>query len=84
MMNEIHKRGPIACGIGVTPAFLNYTDGIFEDKTGFKELTHDVSIVGWGEENGVKYWLGRNSWGSYWGIKGLFKIVRGVDNMGVE
>jgi len=77
-------RGPIACGMAVTAEFVNYTGGIFEDKTGAKDIDHDISIVGWDEENGVKYWLGRNSWGSYWGENGLFRIVRGSNNLAIE
>lgn len=84
MKQEIYQRGPIACGIAVTPALMNYTGGIFEDKTGEKDIDHEVSVVGWGVENGVKYWLVRNSWGSYWGEKGFFRIVRGVDNLAIE
>nr|QBH22551.1 cathepsin 36 [Philasterides dicentrarchi] len=84
MMNEIYQRGPIACGCGTTRAFYNYTEGIFVDTTGVTSLTHDCAVVGWGEENGVKYWLGRNSFGSYWGMKGMFKIIRGVNNLGIE
>lgn len=63
---------------------MNYHGGIFEDTTGKTEITHDISIVGWGVENGTKYWLGRNSWGTYWGIDGFFKIVRGKNNLAVE
>jgi len=62
---------------------LTYTSGIFYDKTGAKELEHAISVVGYGEENGEKYWLIRNSWGEYWGISGFFKLVRGVDNIGI-
>ena len=84
MMNEIYKRGPISCGVAVTAEFEKYTDGIFEDTTGAKDIDHSISVVGWGVENGKKYWLVRNSWGTYWGMKGFFKIVRGVDNLGIE
>jgi len=67
MMNEIQQRGPITCAISVTQALVNYTSGIFNDSTGRKELDHDISVTGWGEEDDVKYWIIRNSWGSYWG-----------------
>lgn len=84
MMQEIYQRGPIACGIAVPPGLMNYTGGIYEDKTGAKEIDHEVSVVGWGVENGTKYWLVRNSWGSYWGESGFFRVVRGVDNIAIE
>jgi len=86
MMKEISERGPIACTVAVTPEFEAY-DGtsIFEDKTGAKSLDHSISVVGYGtSEDGVDYWIGRNSWGTYWGNLGFFKIVRGVDNLGIE
>ena len=67
IMNEIYQRGPVTCAIAVTEALINYTGGVFVDKTGRVELDHDISITGWGEENETKYWIIRNSWGSYWG-----------------
>lgn len=84
MMKEL-RNGPITCGIACNHAFTwEYSAGIFYDTTGFKELDHDVEIVGWGEEDGVKFWHARNSWGTFWGMNGFFKIVRGVDNLGIE
>ena len=84
MMAEIFSRGPIVCGTAVTDEFEKYTGGIFEDKTGITAITHDVEVAGFGEENGVKYWIVRNSWGTYWGEGGWYRIVRGTNNMGLE
>ena len=85
MMAEIAKNGPIACAIDATDElFYNYTGGIFEDKTGAQSLNHGISVVGYGEENGVKFWHVRNSWGDTWGEKGFFRVVRGKNNIGIE
>ena len=83
-MQEIYQRGPIACGVAVPDALENYTGGIFEDKTGDVNIVHDISVVGWGVENGTKYWTVRNSWGHHFGEAGFFRVVRGVNNIAIE
>merc|ERR1711881_780921 len=84
MLAELHARGPIACTIAVTEALEKYTGGIFKDTTGAKGLDHEIELVGWGVENGEKYWIIRNSWGTYWGEQGWLRLIRGVNNLGVE
>lgn len=84
MMNEIFQNGPITCAIAVTEALVNYTGGVFKDETGRKDLDHDISVVGWGVDGNQSYWIVRNSWGTYWGEGGLFRLVRGEDNLGIE
>jgi cathepsin X len=85
ILAEISARGPIACTIAVTAEFEAYTGGVFDDTTGAKGLDHSISVAGWGvDSTGTKYWIGRNSWGTYWGETGWFRIIRGVDNLGIE
>lgn len=58
------------CDIESTELFHRYAGGIFKEYVHDIEDTtnHVVTIAGWGEtESGEKYWIGRNSWGTYWG-----------------
>ena len=50
-----------------------------------QNLNHAISIVGWGvDAKEGPYWVGRNSWGHYWGELGFFRIERGNNTLGVE
>jgi hypothetical protein len=61
-MAEIYERGPMACGIDSRLLHF-YTGGILVlNNTDPPIHDHLVSIAGWGEENGLKYWIIRNSW----------------------
>ena len=85
MKNEIYLYGPIGCGIEVTSRFENYTTGVYEEWLPFYRINHEVAIVGWGiTQEGVEYWIGRNSWGSFWGEGGMFRIKMYKNNLGIE
>jgi len=44
-------------------------------------LTHAVLIVGYGIEDGLHYWLIKNSWGEATSAAGYFKLARNANNM---
>lgn len=37
-------------------------------------MYHAVKVIGWGQQDGMDYWLAVNTWNSSWGDNGLFKI----------
>ncbi|CAL6054727.1 Cathepsin_B [Hexamita inflata] len=77
-------QGTVQTGFTVYSDFNYYTGGIYQHKFGSIEGGHAVVIVGYGEQNGTKYWDVRNSWGTSWGEKGYFRIVRGKNECDFE
>ena len=83
MQREIFARGPIACSLNAVPLHT-YTGGVMRSDEP-ASLNHAISIVGWGTDpKEGPYWIGRNSWGHYWGEMGFFRLERGNDTLGVE
>ena len=96
MMAELHANGPISCGIEATDTFeTQYNqivegqgDYIYRETLRFPQINHEISIVGYGKDanTGEQYWIGRNSWGTYWGDYGFFYLPMGdkTTNLAVE
>jgi len=85
IMAEVYARGPVTCGLVCPDEFVyGYQGGIYHYRGNETDVDHDVEVVGWGEEDGVPFWKVRNSWGTYWGEDGFFRIVRGLNNLRIE
>ncbi|XP_063375830.1 cathepsin L-like proteinase [Cydia fagiglandana] len=75
----LYETGPLAALI-IGSDLFHYEKGIMTPDLcthgGVVYVCH-VLIVGYGIENGTKYWTCKNSWGSKWGEHGYFRIKRG-------
>jgi cathepsin B len=84
IQNEMMKNGPVQVGFNVYKDFYAYETGVYHHVTGRRLGYHAVKMVGWGVEDGVKYWRIANSWNTTWGEDGFFRIVRGTNECGIE
>jgi len=64
--------------------FEDYVGGIYHHVTGDMAGGHAVKVVGWGVEDGEKYWVIANSWNPHWGEGGFFRIRRGTNECDIE
>ena len=74
---------PVSVGIqSQSNYFKLYSSGVLTAEhvdTG-QPIDHAVSLIGFGQENGRRYWVLRNSWGTDWGEDGYFRLEREEDN----
>lgn len=73
--NALVNYGPVEVGMAVYYDFFSYSGGIYYHTTNNLAGYHAVAIIGYGSEDGVSYWIVKNSWGSDWGENGYFRIM---------
>lgn len=88
LMRDIYENGPATVGLDAPSNLFTYRSGVFQchktkhEGTNLKDLrpweatNHAVLVYGWGVEKDQPYWLLKNSWGTFWGENGFFKIPR--------
>jgi cathepsin B len=84
IQREIMTHGPVEGAFTVYADFPTYKSGVYQHQSGSALGGHAIKILGWGVENGTKFWWVANSWNEDWGDNGFFKILRGVNHCGIE
>jgi len=87
-MQAVLKQ-PLSIAFNVADSAIYYDSGIIDSdeckKNTNDDLNHAINLVGYGTDkaSGKDYWVIRNSWSTYWGDQGYFKVVRGEKDCGV-
>ena len=71
------EGGPVETAFTVYEDFYSYTSGVYIHTWGGVVGGHAVKIVGWGKQGDINYWIIHNSWGTDWGMDGIFWIEFG-------
>eukprot|EP00123_Amoebidium_parasiticum_P015299 comp22882_c0_seq1/m.36152 comp22882_c0_seq1/g.36152 ORF comp22882_c0_seq1/g.36152 comp22882_c0_seq1/m.36152 type:complete len:557 (-) comp22882_c0_seq1:489-2159(-) len=82
MKDALANVGPLAVAFDASQeSFTFYSSGVYYDPNCTKVLDHAVVAVGYGTTSeGEDFWLVKNSWSTYWGEMGYFRIARNRDN----
>ncbi|KAM4893080.1 pro-cathepsin H isoform 2-T2 [Sylvia borin] len=86
MVEAVGKHNPVSFAFEVTSNFMHYRKGVYSNprcEHTPDKVNHAVLAVGYGEEDGIPYWIVKNSWGRLWGMQGYFLIERGKNMCGL-
>ena len=76
----VYEHGAVVGTVVARGPFSRYSRGIFAGCNPYRtRLDHAITVVGYGSEGGVDYWLIKNSWGTSWGENGYMRLKRGVN-----
>ncbi|MGB6680558.1 MAG: C1 family peptidase, partial [Candidatus Bathyarchaeia archaeon] len=73
------QDGPVVAAMDVYDDFFSYSGGIYQHTSGGYAGGHAITIVGYNNTEG--YWIAKNSWDTWWGENGWFKIAFGECNI---
>jgi len=88
LFDAITNKGPVAVAFQVAGDFQSYRSGVYDStrcKSGPMDVNHAVLAVGYDTDasSGKPYWIVKNSWGTSFGMKGYFNMVRNKNMCGI-
>jgi len=78
LVRALAESGPVAVSVAADTWF-SYESGVFNGCGKDAVIDHAVVALGYGEENGKKFWVIQNSWGQDWGEQGRIRLERHDD-----
>ena len=84
-MMEAVSNQPVVAQVYIGPAMQHYAGGVMTgewclDGDSTTETNFNTLVVGYGQDQEFSYWIGKNSWGTEWGIGGFYELERNPTN----
>ena len=76
MKEVLFNTGPLYVILHASNELQSYRSGIYQDSRKYcngRSPNHAVLLIGYGNQNGVDYWIIKNSWGTGWGENGILR-----------
>ena len=73
LKNALSTHGPLVTTFSVYEDFYDYSEGIYSYVSGGYLGGHAVLLVGYNDDE--QYFIVKNSWGTWWGEDGYFRIA---------
>jgi C1A family cysteine protease len=72
LKNALYTYGPLVTTMQVYQDFFNYSKGVYSYVSGSLAGGHAILLVGY--DDAGQYFICKNSWGTWWGESGFFRI----------
>ncbi|MEE4354833.1 MAG: C1 family peptidase, partial [Desulfococcaceae bacterium] len=73
MKSAVYNSGPVVTTMAVYSDFYSYRQGVYSYTSGYLDGYHAIVIVGWDDSQSC--FIVKNSWGTWWGDSGYFRIA---------
>ncbi|KAH7815586.1 putative cathepsin B8 cysteine protease [Monocercomonoides exilis] len=79
-MYSVMNEGPVVMNFPVDSTFEKYSGGVYAPKNAQFVEVREAALIGWGNENGQRYFIGQAHYGEKWGEGGYFRLSRNLSN----